>query len=88
MISLMDHAFSVEMKSKQYINNISISNESKDKVLFEGNLGKLHDMSLEDDHVLELTGSNGILRVTVTRLQLEKMLSKENSTESEDGDKK
>ena len=87
MISLMDHAFSVEMKSKQYIKNISISNESQDKVLFEGNLGNLCDMSLEEDHVLELIGTNGVLRIAVTRLQLEKMLSKENSTDIKEGNK-
>jgi hypothetical protein len=85
MISLMDHAFSVEMKSKQYIKNISISNESQDKVLFDGNLGKLHDMSLEEDRVLEFIGTNGVLRIAVTRLQLEKLLSKGNKTSSDEG---
>jgi len=86
MSSLIDHAFSVEMKSKQYLKNISISNESQDKVLFEGNLGKLHDMSLEEDRVLEFIGSNGVLRVAVTRLQLEKMLSNGNNTSIKEGD--
>ena len=86
MISLMDHAFSIEMKSKQYIKNISISNESQDRVLFEGSLGDLCNLSLEEDHVLELIGTNGVLRIAVTRLQLEKMLSKGNSTGIKEGD--
>jgi len=86
MISLNDHAFTVEMKSKQYINNISISNESQDKVLFEGNLGKMVDMSLEEDRVLEFVGSNGVLRLAVTRLQLENILSNDNSSVIKEGD--
>ena len=86
MISIIDHAFSVEMKSKQYINNVSISNESQDKVLFEGNLGKLQDMSLEEDHVLELIGTYGVLRIAVTRLQLEKLLSKGKGTDIPEGE--
>ena len=86
MISIIDHSFSVEMKSKQYIKNISISNESQDKVLFEGNLGKMHDMSLEEDHVLELIGTNGVLRIAVTRLELEKMLCKSKSVNIKEGE--
>ena len=86
MNSIMDHAFSVEMISKQYIRNISISNESQDKVLFDGNLGKLLDMSLEEDRVLEFIGTNGVLRIAVTRLQLEKMISKDKSTGIKEGE--
>jgi len=73
---------------EMHIKNISISNESQDKVLFEGNLGKLHDMSLEEDRVLEFIGTNGVLRIAVTRLQLEKMLSKGNSSDIKEGEYK
>ena len=55
----MEHVFSIEMKSKQYVKNISISNEAHDRVLFEGNLGRLLGISLVEGDVLELIGING-----------------------------
>ena len=69
----MEHTFSVEMKAKKYVKNISISDESHDRVLFEGNLGKLLELTLTDD-VLEFIGVNGALRVGLTEDQLRKTL--------------
>ena len=71
----MEHTFSVDMKSKKYVKNISISDEARDRVLFEGNLGKLHELTLTDD-VLEFIGANGVLRVGLTENQLHKALRK------------
>ncbi len=70
----MEHAFSVEMKSKGYVKSISISDEARDHVLFEGNLGKLLELSLAEGNVLEFVGVNGVLRVAVTEEQLRKAL--------------
>ena len=69
----MEHSFSVEMKSKKDVKSISISDESHDRVLFEGNLGELIELSLVDD-VLEFIGVNGVLRVELTEDQLRKTL--------------
>ena len=69
----MEHSFSVEMKSKKYVKNISISDEAYDRVLFEGNLGELIELSLAEE-VLELIGVNGVLRVGLTEDQLRKTL--------------
>ena len=69
----MEHTFSVEMKAKKYVKNISISDEAHDRVLFEGNLGKLLELTLVED-VLEFTGVNGVLRVGLTEDQLRKAL--------------
>jgi hypothetical protein len=62
------------MRSKRYVKSISISDESHDQVLFEGNLGKLLSISLAEGDVLELIGGNGVLRVAVTEGQLRKAL--------------
>lgn len=62
------------MKSKRFVKNISISDESHDRVLFEGNLGKLLSLSLVEGDILELIGDNGVLRVAVTEGQLSKAL--------------
>lgn len=71
----LEHAFSIEMKSKQYVKNISISNEAHDRVLFEGNLGKLLEMSLVEGDVLELIGNNGVLRINLTKEQLQETIN-------------
>jgi len=62
------------MKSKQYVKNISISNEAHDLVLFEGNLGKLLSISLVEGDVLELIGINGVLRINLTKEQLQESI--------------
>jgi len=72
----LKHAFSVEMKSKRFVKSISISDESHDRVLFEGNLGELMDLSLVEGDVLEFVGVNGVLRVDLTLDQLKKIISK------------
>jgi hypothetical protein len=68
-----EHTFSVEMNSKQHVKSISISDEAHEKVLFEGNLGELVDLTLVDDNVLEFIGANGVLRVAVTESRLKQV---------------
>jgi len=68
------HAFSIEIKSKKYVKNISISDEAHDRVLFEGDLGELLEISIMEGNVLELVGANGVLRVGLTEEQLRKAI--------------
>ena len=77
-----EHTFTVELKSKEYVNNISISDQTHDLVLFEGNLGKLLELSLVEGDVLEFVGVNGVLRIAVTIGQLEKTLTEASKTQS------
>ena len=70
----IDHMFTVEMKSKKHVKSISISDEAHDRVLFEGNLGELLELSLVEGDVLEFIGGNGVLRVAVTEEQLRETL--------------
>ncbi len=70
----MEHAFSIELKNKRYVKNISISDEAHDRVLFEGNLGELLSMSLVEGDILELIGVNGVLRISLTREQLQEII--------------
>ena len=72
----LEHAFTIEMKSKKYVKNISISDETQDRVLFEGNLGTLKELSFAEGDVLEFIGENGVLRISLTREQLRKALNK------------
>ena len=73
-VGILKHTFSVEMKSKRYVKSISISDEAHDRVLFEGNLGELQELSHVEGDVLEFVGVNGVLRVAVTEEQLRKAL--------------
>ena len=70
----LEQVFSIEMISKRYVKNISISDEAHDRVLFEGNLGRLLDLSYVEGDVLELVGVNGVLRVNLTREQLQEII--------------
>lgn len=69
--------FTVEMKSKRYVKNISVSNEAHEFVIFEGTLGEHMELSLLEGDVLEIVGRNGVLRVSVTMEQLERILRKQ-----------
>ena len=66
--------FSVEMKSKQYVKNISISDEAHDRVLFEGDLGDRVRAVLVEDDVLEFLGTNGVLRIGISESELRGIL--------------
>lgn len=63
----VDHTFTVEIWSKKHVKSISISDETPDRVLFEGNLGSLQDLSLVEGDVLEVISVNGVLRINITK---------------------
>lgn len=71
----LERGFSVEMLSKKHVKTISMSDETHDKVLFEGNLGELEELGMVEEIILEIKGANGILRVDLTEEELRKMLS-------------
>jgi len=73
-VRTMEHTISVEMNSKNQVKNISISNEAHDRVLFEGSIGQLLELSLVESNVLEFIGTKGVLRVAVTEEQLRNAL--------------
>ena len=67
---------SVEMKQRKHVKNIMLSEEGRDHVLFEGNLGQLLELSMVDQRVLEVKGVNGVLRIDLALEELEEMISK------------
>ncbi len=71
----MEHAFSVEIRSKEYVRHMSMSNVSHDRVLFEGYLGELIGLSMIEGAVLEIRGANGVLRIDMSEDELKRMLS-------------
>lgn len=77
----MEHAFSIEMKSKKHVRHISLSNESHEHVLFEGSLGELEELSMVEGAVLEVKGANGVLRIDLSEDALRKMLFQKKEAE-------
>jgi len=69
------HAFSIELKSKESLKNVMISNRTGETVLVEGFLGDLEEMSLVEGAMLELRGSNGVLRVDLKEEELQRLFS-------------
>ena len=76
----MGHVFSVEMKSKRYVRSISISNETKDRVLFEGDLGGLEEVAFIGGSMLEVRGTNGVLRIELGEDETRKLMSQMSAT--------
>jgi hypothetical protein len=70
------------MKQRIFVKNLIVSEEGKDQVLFEGNLGQIHGLSIEDDRVLEVKGVNGVLRVDISLKEIETMIKKIYSNKS------
>jgi len=64
----------VELKSKDQVRSISISDESHDRVLFEGDLGRLLEVSIIESSALEMIGENGVLRMEIDEDVLQRVL--------------
>ena len=73
----MDKGFSVELKEKKFVKNISLSNESHERVLLNGVLGRLSSITVIEDSVLEFIGENGVIRIDVDPVLLQKSIIKQ-----------
>ena len=70
------HCFSIELKSKEFLRNLTISNRTGETVLLEGFLGELEEISLVEGAMLEVRGSNGVLRMDVSEEDWERLLAR------------
>jgi hypothetical protein len=69
------HGFSVELDDKEHVKRFFVLNGSGNRILFEGFLGELKEISLVEGLMLEVRGSNGILRMDVTEEELRRALA-------------
>jgi hypothetical protein len=69
--------FSVELKSKTSLKNVTMTNGSKESVLVEGTIGKLVQASFVEDVILEVVGDKGVLRINLEQTELKKQKSVE-----------
>ena len=57
--------FSVDLESKSSVKSFSLSDVDPDRVLFEGDIGKITELSIIDARSLEIIGEKGVLRVDI-----------------------
>jgi hypothetical protein len=82
MGKIKERGFSVEMTSKKYVRSLIVSNESQCKVLFEGTLGKLQELRMVEEIVLQVKGTKGTLRIDLEVDEFMKMLEKKRGEEA------
>ena len=64
--------FSVELKSKNSLKNVTLVNSSINSVLIEGTIGELVQASFAEGVVLEVVGKNGVLRLDLGEEDIKK----------------
>ena len=75
-----ERVFSVELKSKRNLRNVTLTNGSSDSVLVEGTIGELVQATFEEGIILEIVGKNGILRIDLGEDEMKKT-TEQNQTE-------
>ena len=70
----LSHMFSIELTSKNFVKHLAFPGDSDDKVLIEGFLGELKEISITEGIILEIQGTNGILRIDLSEEELRKLL--------------
>ena len=64
--NLTERFFSIELKSKANLKNMTLANGSHENVLVEGSLGNLRRAEFSDDLILEVAGDKGVLRINLS----------------------
>ena len=63
------------MRSKDSVKTLSFMEKENGNVLFEGFLGKLKNISMVEDVMLEIEGKNGIIKLDITSQEIENCVS-------------
>jgi hypothetical protein len=72
-----ERMFIIELKSKGDVKSVSL--DVDEKVLIEGSIGSLKRAQFLEDLVLEVVGSNGVLRMDLALKDLEHSIKSEES---------
>jgi hypothetical protein len=67
-----ERVFSVELKSKRNLKNVTLTNGSSDSVLIEGTIGKFVQATFTEGIILEVVGRKGVLRVDLGEEEITK----------------
>jgi hypothetical protein len=58
--------FSVELKSKVNLKNVTLTNGGQENVLVEGSIGELQRAEFCEGIILEVVGDKGVLRINLS----------------------
>ncbi len=67
-----ERVFTVELKSKRNLKNLTLSNDGTDTVLLEGSIGELETATFTEGIILEVIGKNGVLRIDLQEDEIKK----------------
>jgi hypothetical protein len=70
-----ERGFSLELNSKEHVKRLTVLDGAGSRVLVEGFLGVLQQMTLVEGLMLEVKCSNGVLRMDMTEDELRRVLS-------------
>ena len=68
-----ERVFSVELKSKKHVKNVTLTNGSTDAALIEGTLGELVQATFKEGLILEVIGTKGVLRIDLGENEIKQM---------------
>ncbi len=72
----MKQTFSAVLDSKKQVKNITITDDIHQKVFFEADIGQLEQVKFTEGLLLEVVGTNGVLRIDLPVETLRKVLEK------------
>lgn len=67
-----ERSFSVELKSKANLKNITLNSDIQENAVIEGTIGKLEHAGFVEDSVLEVTGRKGVLRIDISETEIKR----------------
>lgn len=68
-----ERVFTVELKSKRNLKNLTLTNDGSDTVLLEGSIGELETATFTEGIILEVIGKNGVLRIDLAEVEIKKI---------------
>jgi hypothetical protein len=77
-----ERSFSIELKSKANLKNITLTDGSRENAVIEGTIGELEHAEFVEDMVLEVQGKKGVLRIDISENEIKRIGKK--GTNSQD----
>ena len=73
-----ERSFSIDLRSKIDLKNITLNDNFQDNALIEGTIGKLEHAGFVDNMILEVLGTKGVLRIDISENEIKKIATETN----------